>query len=101
MHRGVKDQVREAVAVWKAKRDDRLAQEVRWFEFEPTTLRVRVREAWCILVAHRWQHGMATGGETGHSWDVRRCLRCGIHAYGQCFECSTEVYDSFHEEDSE
>jgi hypothetical protein len=78
--------VLEAVRHYKALRAIRMAQEGRYWDFEPTILRVRLRQAYCILVVHKWLHGMGQDAE-GHSYAYKECIRCGIR-WMNCMECN-------------
>ncbi len=75
-----------AVRHWNAMRAVRMAHEMRLWEYEPTTLRVKIRQAYCILVAHKWLSGINSdpSGESDCVILAQECLRCGIDRYDEC-----------------
>ena len=63
-----------------------MAQERRDFEFEPRTLRIALRQSYCLVVRHSWLSGVQTdpSGESDCVIVVDECIRCGINRYGEC-----------------
>lgn len=77
--------------------------EISW-EFEPTTLRARFREALCVLVRHRFVSGITVGEDDDgeqHVMEIDTCHRCGIRRYGQCLTHGTLSYAEDEVEDWE
>lgn len=81
-----------AIQHWKLTRAARMALEERDWDFEPSTLQIRLRQAYCILVAHKWVEGMMSDpyadeddpDEEGCVLLVSECLRCGINRFDDC-----------------
>lgn len=84
--RAIVTALRTYYSTLKALRATRMAQERRDFEFEPRTLRVALRQSYCLLVSHHWLSGIASDPEQESDCVIltNECLRCGITRYDEC-----------------
>lgn len=78
--------LRDKFMIVIALRTLRRRSEPREWEFEPSSFKVRLRQATCILGGHRWREEGMGVNEADHAYTYRDCDRCGIVAF-HCLEC--------------